>query len=306
MYEEADIVIIGGGPAGLSAAIYASRAGHKTIVLDKGDSPVYKIDKISNYLGFPEDITGRELIEKAKKQVERFNGEIRREEVLGAKIKENGKYLIETNKNSYLCQGIIIAMGVSYKKAPIKNLDEYQGRGVSYCVQCDGFFFRGAKVIVIGNKNYTAKEALELTDFTDKITIFTNGLKPEIDDELLDKLKAYNIEIREDKIVQINGKDVVESVTLENGDVFECAGIFVALGSTGALDIALKLGLEVETPYIKVDKFQRTNLSRIYAAGDCTGGNRQIAIAVGEGADAAINLMYELKGIPPNSRKPEV
>ncbi|MHA1835934.1 MAG: NAD(P)/FAD-dependent oxidoreductase [Candidatus Odinarchaeia archaeon] len=296
--KEYDVIIIGGGPAGLSAAIYTSRGNHLTLVLDKGDCLRYKTGIIENYLGFPDGIDGQELVNLGCKHIKRFGSEVKFEEVLGVKINEKGNYVVKTVENEYEGKGLIIAMGVSYKKIKVKNLEKFEGKGISYCVICDGFFFRNKKVCVIGSKNYAAMEALELTNYTKDITIYTHGEKIEIDDILLRKLSENNIEIKENKIIEFRGDTVLKELVLDDGQVIPIDGVFIAVGSSGSIDIARKLGILIENNYIKVDEMQKTNLPRVYAAGDCTGGNRQIATAVGKGANAALNLISELRGIP--------
>ncbi|WEU39981.1 MAG: NAD(P)/FAD-dependent oxidoreductase [Candidatus Odinarchaeum yellowstonii] len=291
-----DVIVIGGGPAGLSAAIYTSRANYKTLLIDKGGCLNYKIGRVHNYLGFPEGIDGKDLIQLGCKHIRLLGSETVNEEVLNVKVQDD-LYIIQTNRSSYAAKGLIIAMGVSYKKVSIANLEKFEGRGISYCVTCDGFFFRGKKVLVIGSENYAAMEALELTDYTSNVTIYTNGLKPEIDDQFLEKLKAKNIEVKTQRIISFTGDKKLEGIMLEDGSKVNCDGVFIAVGSSSAADIALKLGVLLENGYIKVDNRQRTNLPRVYAAGDCTGGVRQIATAVGQGATAAVNLIAELKGL---------
>lgn len=291
-----DVIVIGGGPAGLSAAIYTSRANYKTLLIDKGGCLNYKIGMVHNYLGFPEGINGKDLIQLGCKHIKLLGSETINEEVLNVKINDD-LYIVETDKSSYTAKGLIIAMGVSYKKVNIANLEKFEGKGISYCVTCDGFFFRGKKVLVIGSKNYAAMEALELIDYTSDITIYTNGLNPEIDDQFLEKLKAKNIELKTKRIISFTGERMLEGIILEDGSTVKCDGVFIAVGSSGASDIALKLGIILEDGYIKVDHRQRTNLPRVYAAGDCTGGVRQIATAVGQGATAAVNLIAEFKGL---------
>ena len=291
-----DVIVIGGGPAGLSAAIYSSRANYKTLLIDKGGCLNYKIGRVNNYLGFPEGIDGNELVKLGCKHIRLLGSETVNEEALKVKM-ENDLYVIETNKSSYAAKGLIIAMGVSYKKLEIANLEKFEGKGISYCVTCDGFFFRNKTVSVIGSKNYAAKEALELTDYTDNVTIYTNGLKIEMDADFIEKLKSKNIAVKTPRIISFIGDKKLEGLRLENGDEVKCDGVFIAVGSSSSTDLAMQLGIILENGYIKVDNRQRTNLPRVYAAGDCTGGVRQIATAVGQGATAAINLISEFKGI---------
>lgn len=292
------IAILGGGPAGLSAAIYGARGNQKTLVLrNPGKGAIDKVDKLDNYLGFPDGITGAELIALGEKQAGRFGVEFVEEEALVIKRDmSNDTYKVETASKNITTRGIIIATGVKHEKPKLENLDYFEGRGVSYCVVCDGFFFKDKKVAVIGAKDYAAKEALELLNFTKDVTILTNGKPIEIQDSLSKKLEENEIVINTEKCDEVCGTDSVAGIKLKNGEKLEFSGIFVAVGTSGATDFAKTLGIMVEGNTIKVDERMSTGVPGIYAAGDCTGGNRQVSTAVGQGADAAINLIAELKG----------
>lgn len=286
-------MIIGGGPAGLSAAIYSARANYKTLVLDTGKSRLYYADKIQNYFGIP-DIGGNELMRIGREQARMFGTEIKNEEALVVR-KTGGIFVVETNKDTYSCKGLILATGLPLKKPSIPSLESFIGKGVSYCVLCDGFFFKAKRVGVIGARNHAAKEALELLSHTTDIVLLTNGERPNIDNTLLDKLKEAGVKIDERKINRIFGDSIVRGVVFDDGGEMPLNGIFVALGDAGATEMANMLGLELRGAYIAVDTKQKTNLDCVYAAGDCTGSTSQVAIAVGQGANAAISLISELK-----------
>jgi thioredoxin reductase (NADPH) len=300
MAESYDIIVLGAGPAGMSAAIYASRGNQKTLVLSSpGQGAINKVEKLDNYLGFPEGITGEELMELAKKQAKRFGARFLTEEALVIKRDSSGEgYVIETANHEFETKGIIIATGIKHERPKIENLKDFEGRGVSYCVVCDGFFHRDKKVAVIGSKDYAAKEALELLNYTRDVTIFTNGKELQVQESLLERLEENGIKISTDKCKSIYGTEMgtVGGMELENGERADLSGIFVAVGTSGATDFAKTLGIQVEGTTIKVDERMSTGVPYIYAAGDCTGGNRQVATAVGQGADAALNLIAELKG----------
>lgn len=295
--EEYDIIIIGGGPAGLSAGLYAARANKRTLILDKpGEGALKKVEVLDNYLGFPDGITGKELLELGRRQVERFGAKIVEEEAVGIKPHPDGGYIVETPEKEFSCQGIIIATGVKRERPGVRNLKKFEGRGVSYCVTCDGFFFRDAPVGVLGNRDYAVREALELLNYTSKITLFTNGKQLRAREALRKKLEESGIEVVTQEIEELTGEETLSGVKLKGGEVRKLKGLFVAVGTSGATDFARTLGIAVEGSAIVVDRNQSTGVPRVYAAGDCTGGNRQVAVAVGEGANAAINLISELKG----------
>ncbi len=296
--NEYEIVIIGGGPAGLSAALYTSRAQKKTLILNKSEEgAIKKVEVLDNYLGFPDGISGKEFLELAKRHIRNFGAEIVEEEALFIKQDFEGSgYIVETAENSYKAKGLVIATGIKHDRPRIGNIGKFEGLGVSYCVTCDGFFFRDSKVAVLGFKDYGAKEAVELLNYTTNIVLLTNGRTVEIRDRLRQKLEENDITIIEDKIEEILGDKAVNGVKFENGKTIELKGIFIAVGTSGATDFARTLGIQIEGNAIKVDSSNSTGIPLVYSAGDCTGGNKQVAIAVGEGANAAINLISELKG----------
>lgn len=297
-----DAIIIGGGPAGLTAGIYMGRADKNVLIIDNGETMLRKSYQVANYPGFPGGIKGETLIRKFEEQAREFGTKIKREQALTVE-KRKDYFLVETNKKKYQGKGLLIATGVDYKNPQIENVKKFIGKGVAFCVACDGAFFEDKKVIVIGAKNYAAKEALELLNYTEKITIYTNGKKPKMDKKFIQLLKQENIPIKTQRVRKISGKNSIDGTILEDGEKIECDGVFIALGDLNATALARKLGLYTEEEFIKVDKYGKTNLERVYAAGDCTGVNLQIAIAVGEGANAALNLLAELTERPKGQMK---
>ncbi|WP_181685934.1 NAD(P)/FAD-dependent oxidoreductase [Halorhabdus salina] len=291
----ADVAIIGGGPAGLAAAVYTARADQETLIFDKGDGTTRDVDWMENVYGFPEGASGPELVEAGQEHATKFGAEIVQEEVV--RVGEEGKgYVVETEVDEYEVEGVILATGASYESPAITDVDEYEGGGVSYCVECDAFFYQDAPVAVVGAGNYAAKEAMMLLDYTDDIRILTNGNEVAIDDALLEQLAEEGIEIVREPADRIVGDDVVEGVELKSGDVIDVEGVFVALGAAGGTDIADMLGIARDGDYLDVDDEQYTGVDRVYAAGDITGGQRQVNVSVGEGTTAAINLLEDFRG----------
>lgn len=291
-----DAVVIGGGPAGLSAGIYLSRAGQETLIIDSGDSALDRTDKVDNYLGFPDGTTGEELLELGRKHVERFGGSILGGEVLGVERNdEENVYVVETEASGYEAKGLVIATGVSFESPDVEGIDEFEGRGISYCVQCDAFFFRDAPVAVLGSENFAVKESLLLLDYTDDVRLLTDGEELDVDESLRIRLEEEGIPVIEGDVEGVKGDQKLERVVLESEEI-EVDGLFVAIGTSGGTDLARMLGIPIDGSYLVVDEDLNTGVPRVYAAGDCIGGNRQVATAVGEGADAAINLLEELRG----------
>jgi len=296
-----DIIIVGGGAAGLSAAIYTSRSGFDTALFDKGDSSLRMADVIENYLGFPEGIDSNELLKRSREQALKNGTNIIEEEVLSVSRKAlngsdsgDGVYKAETSSDTFEAEGLIIATGTQHDKPDIEGLEELEGRGVSYCVMCDGPLYKGKKCVVVGSKSYAAKEALELREFTDDVTLITNGKDLDIESNLLTKLDNKEVKIVEKNIDKVEGDKVLEAVYVE-GDKIDIDGLFVATGGASSLDFARKLGIGTKDGNIDVGQDMLTDVPRVYAAGDCTGSQNQVAVAVGEGAIASINLMEDLK-----------
>lgn len=283
-----DIAIIGAGPAGLQGAIYCARVGKRTLLLDRGwEGPLLR-SKIENYLGFPAGITGKELLEAGLKQALGFGVDFKRQEVIGVKKLPRG-FELQAPLTSYKAARLVIATGKVIKPA-LKNEARFVGKGVSYCVACDGLFFKNKRVAVIGSRDLAAKEALELLNYNKSITIFTNGKEPAMAKRLKMQLAKNKIKIRKDRIAELAGDKVVKKLVLEKGEE-AVEGVFMAVGFASSLDFARTLGMETRGIFLVVDKNQQTSVPGIYAAGDCTGPPFQIGKAIGEAVIAALNLI---------------
>ncbi len=278
-----DVIVIGKGPAGLSAAIYTVRANLKTLVIGKSNSLLFKASKIENYFGFPEAISGSDLLKSGELQAQRLGADIIDEEVL--EIKKTDNFEVITGDKSYYAKAVLLANGQPQKSLNIDGLKEMEGMGVSYCTTCDGFFYKGLKVGVLGNKDFAIHEAKELKAFTNDITIYTNGKEMEYSG---DYNKVYeNFTIVNKFIQKLNGKDCLEEIYFTDGSFEKLDGLFIANDVASGIDFAKKLGVLTKGASIVVDENQKTNIDGLFAAGDCTGGFKQIATAVGQGALAA-------------------
>lgn len=204
-------------------------------------SALEKTNKIENYYGFEEGISGKELYQKGIKQAENIGVEVKKEEATNIQIMPNG-FTVKTEANFYEGRTVILATGNKKNKPPIQNIEEFEGKGVSYCAVCDGFFYRNKNISVIGDGNYAISEVNELLHLAKEITILTNGGKiPEI------RSKDDNLKIDTKEIDAIKGEKKVEAIQFKDGTTLKTDGIFVATGVAGSLEFAKKLGIITRT-----------------------------------------------------------
>lgn len=282
-----DVVILGAGPAGISAGLYAHRGGLKTLILNNpaSSSALGQAHMISNYYGFPDGITGKDLFDNGIMQAKNLGIEVKDEEVVDLSIFSDHVFLVKTSENEYSAKAIIIALGDKKQKPDIKGIDEYTGKGVSYCAVCDGFFYKEKDVAVIGDGNYALNEIEHLQNVVGSVTLFTNG-----------KDIAYeDIDVDTRKIDSISGDNKVETVNFADGTSEKIDGIFIAIGTAGGTDLATKMGVLMDNNTIVVNEKMETNVPGIYACGNITGGLLQVNKAAYEGAQAGLNAIVYVK-----------
>ncbi|UCD13981.1 MAG: thioredoxin-disulfide reductase [Thermoplasmatales archaeon] len=292
-----ELAIIGAGPAGYSAGIYAVRSGIKTVVIDKsiGGGLANVSPKIENYAGF-ESIPGMELMEKMKQHASKyadihFNEEVKKIE------KNNDTFTIETSEKTYIVKAVLLCMGTEYQKLNAPGEKELQGKGVSYCATCDGFFFKGKKVAVIGGGNSALIEAIFLKQIgCEEVYLIHRRDQLRAEKVYEDEAQAKQVQMMINKVVEkIYGKQKVEHLDLKdtmNGEklTLNVDGVFISIGEMPQNELAKSLGVKLdERGYVVTDKQQRTNVKGVYAAGDITGGLRQVITACAEGAVAALS-----------------
>lgn len=272
---------------GVTASLYTKRANLKTLIFHQEGSALEKTEKIENYYGFSKGISGKKLYEEGIKQAENLEVKVKREEVIG--IMNEGKYFkINTTQDEYTSKIVILATGSKKKKPNIKGIEEFEGRGISYCAVCDGFFYKNRNISVLGSGNYAIAETNELINLAEKITILTNGEKePEF--------RADNVEIETREIKEIQGEQKVEEIEFTDGTKLKTEGIFIAQGIAGSNDFAKKLGIITKNGNIIVSEKMETNLKGLYACGDCTGGLLQISKAVYEGTIAGTQAIKYIR-----------
>lgn len=287
-----NIVIIGAGPAGISAALYAARGNMNPLVINNGIGALEKAEKIENYYGLEQPLSGKELYERGISQAEALGVRILDAEVLG--ISGFDTFTVKTIAGDFDTVSVILATGGKRSAPKIPGLKEFEGRGVSYCAVCDAFFYRGKEVAVVGNGEFALHEAEELRNVTQDVTIYTDGKEPEFSRE-------HPIAVNTMKIQAIEGDDKVSGLLMQSDTAAQDAeapensfypadGVFVALGTAGSTEIARQMGAEItDKGNIKTDEEMATTIPGLFAAGDCTGGLLQVSKAVYEGSMAAIS-----------------
>ncbi len=288
-----DVIIIGKGPAGISAALYTVRAGLRTLIIGQDKSSLVKADRIENYYGFAEPVSGKYLLEQGEKQATRLGVKFDDNEVIAI---EKGEYFdVYTTNQNYSCKSVLLATGQQTVKLKIDRLTEFEGNGVSYCTTCDGFFYRGLKVGLVGYKDYVIHEAMELEPLTKNITIFTNGNELELSDKYSNLASKFTV--NKSLIKGVDGKEVIENLIFKDGTKEAIDGLFIAFESASSIDFARKLGVITRKNSVVVDENQMTNLKGLFAAGDCTEGLKQVSTAVGQGAVAGKQMISYIRDL---------
>lgn len=285
------IIIIGAGPAGISAALYAARGNMDPLVINHGIGALEKAEKIENYYGLDHPLSGRELFETGIKQARALGVRIVDAQVLG--VGGFDTFEVHTTAGEFEARSIILATGSKRAAPKIPGVKEFEGKGVSYCAVCDAFFYRGKEVAVLGDSDFALHEAEELANLASAVTIYTDGHEPRFS-------KEHPIPVNTMKIQAIEGEDKVAGIRLESdmrvqdaGEItpsfMPADGVFVAMGTAGSTEIARQMGAELtDKGHIKVDENMQTTIPGLFAAGDCTGGLLQVAKAVYQGAQAGI------------------
>ena len=281
-----DVIIIGAGPAGISAALYAKRANKSVLVLYHGESQLEKAHLIDNYYGFDGGISGSDLYEGGINQAKSLGVEVKNEEVLHISMNAEMNYEVKTGQNEYMGKTLILATGNKKLRPNIKGAAEFEAKGISYCAICDGFFFRNKTVAVLGNGDYALSEADDLENIAQKVYILTDGKEaPQTD----------KYEVITKKLSEIKGDVKVREIAFEDSTSLEIDGVFVALGVAGGADFAKKLGIALDGDSIKVNEDMSTNIPGVFSCGNITGGLLQVCKAVYEGAEAGLSAVKYIK-----------
>ena len=277
-----DVIVIGNGPAGVTAAVYTKRANLNTLVIGKDGGSLEKAEKIQNYYGF-ENITGTELVKLGIEQVKSLGVEYKKEEVIAIEKNENA-FKVVTNINEYEAIAIVIATGTVRNKVNIDGVNQFEGKGISYCAICDAFFFKGKDVAVLGNGKFAVHEVNDLLPVVKTVTMLTNG-KEKL------SFRDERVNVLDKKIKRISGESRLEKVEFEDNTSLPVSAVFIAEGTASSVDFAKRMGAEIADNNIVVDSKYMTSIPGMFAAGDCIGGLLQVSKAVSDGANAGIYVI---------------
>ena len=321
-----DCIIVGAGPAGIQASIYIKRAGMNPIVFYKGESELEKAEKIDNYYGFENGISGKELFEKGIMQATNSGIEIKKEEILNIEMEDNLEFKVKSENDTYQVKAVILATGLKRIVPKIENIEKYINKGVSFCALCDGYFYKGKNVVVIGDGKNAIEEADVLKKVAKSVRILTsseiksiNGTEQKVKSiTLKDDINECKSNNKESNQEEVNKNKASERQFIEcnstvgeknsnstnsnsddsnsnDSNEIQVDGVFIAEGIAGGFEFAKRMGIITKNETIVVNDKMQTNVPGVFACGNITGGLLQVSKAVYEGAEAGINVINYIK-----------
>jgi len=297
--SEYEVVVVGGGPAGLSTAIYTTRLGHDTAVVDRGGGRAAMMADTHNVIGITEDVSGNDLIATAKAQLEGYGTDLVRGFVDDVERLDDGTFRVAAGEDEYRAEAVILATGFSDER-PDPPLPR-TGRGLHYCLHCDAYMFVDESVYVMGHGESAAHVAMIMLNFTDDVDLLLRGDDPTWSDETDRQLRAHPIDVVDEAVVGVdNGEDGwLDSLEFADGSVREYKGGFAMYGSDYHTELFESLGCDLnDDGTVAVDDHGRTSVDGIFAVGDVVPGHNQIPVAMGQGAKAGIAAHYDLRTYP--------
>ena len=286
MENKYQAVIIGGGPAGVSAALYLARANIKTAIVENGPGALARAHKIENFYGIA--ASGLKLYAEGLEQARSLGVDIIQDEVLAVEYYDSFVLTLKHQAEPLPAPALILATGTKNVTLNLPGLVELEGKGISYCAVCDGFFFRKKKLAVLGHGAFALHEAEYLRHIAAEVTVLTNGQ----DDSAA---KAAGFATITTPVTAVTGSERLQAVRFADGSELEVSGLFIALGTADSTDMARKLGAQLDGRFIKVDADGATNIPGLFAAGDCIGGLKQVSKAVHDGARAGLSTIKFLR-----------
>jgi thioredoxin reductase (NADPH) len=293
-----EVVVVGGGPAGQTAALYSTRLGHRTALLDRGGGRAAMMQEVHNMIGIREETSGNEYLQTGKEQLEAYGCDLHREMVTSCSH-EDGKIRLCGNGGDYLADYVVLATGFNDVR-PDPPLPR-TGRGLHYCLHCDAHMFVDQSVYVMGYGESAAHVAGIMLNFTDEVDLLTRGDDPEWSEDSAEMLDSHPIDVVHADVTGVqNGEDGwLKALEFEDGSVREYKGGFAMYGADYSNGLAQELGCESnDDGSIEVDDHGQTTVENVYAVGDATPGHNQVPISVGDGAKAGISIHFSLRDFP--------
>ncbi|WP_277553143.1 NAD(P)/FAD-dependent oxidoreductase [Halobaculum limi] len=297
-----DVTVVGGGPAGLTSALYATRLGLDTLVVNRGGGRAAMMRDTHNVIGVSEDVSGNEFLQTAQEQVQSYGGEYRRgfvEDIEALGDDADAGFRVDTGDDEVTTRRVVLATGFSDER-PDPPLPR-TGMGLHYCLHCDAYMFVDESVYVMGTGDSAAYVAMIMLNFTDEVDILTRGEEPTWSDDTAEMVENHPVDVIHEEITGMNKDDDgwLESFEFADGTVREYKGGFPMYGSDYHAELADALGLEREdSGEVAVDDHGRTSVDGVYAVGDLTPGHNQIPVAMGEGAKCGIAIHMDLRAFP--------
>ena len=297
--EEYEVVVVGGGPAGQTAALYSTRLGHRTALVDRGGGRAAMMQEVHNVLGVREETSGNEYLGVGKEQLEEYGCDSFRDVLSSCSRTDDGRFELSGGDTAYRAEYVVLATGMNdvRPEPPLPRT----GRGLHYCLHCDAHMFVDESVYVMGHSESTAHVAGIMLNFTDEVDVLTRGEDPEWSDETAAMLDGHPIDVIHEDVTGVqNGEDGwLKALEFEDGAVREYKGGFAMYGAEYNNGLARELGVDVnDDGTVEVGDHGQTSVDGVYAVGDLTPGHNQVPIALADGAKAGIDVHFSLRDFP--------
>jgi thioredoxin reductase (NADPH) len=292
---KAEVIIVGGGLAGLSAAVYLGRSTRDVLLIDSGKSMARAEPKVENYLGFPDAIDGKELLRRSAIQAQRYGARLKHDEVLSARLTLRGTFRLRSRKAIYHCKRLLLATGIFHVPPSIPGIRGCVGRGLYFCRDCDGYRVRGRDLAIYGWTNEAAEYALGMLSYSPRVAIVTDGHKPHWDRQYQRWIREYKIPVFLERVARAKLRQGhLRELVFKDGKRISLDALFTTRGDVYYNKIAKNLGAKIKDGEIVVDLEMRTSIPGLFAAGCVTPANCQMIIAAGQGATAAQAINHDL------------